>query len=126
MTTPPESRPVARPARRWPALLALALGAALLVFFGLRALHQLQYQARVDRGEVQVETLRGWMTLPYIARVYGVPESELRRALGLPDVGFEDRSFRDWVEALDLDPEASRRTVEALILERSQAPEAAR
>lgn len=57
------------------------------------------------------------MTLPYIERVYGVPQAELRQALGLPASGFDDRSVRDWSREAHLDPEATRRTIETLLLE---------
>ncbi|MCF8160500.1 MAG: hypothetical protein K9J76_07340 [Polaromonas sp.] len=107
-----------RSARRWPAMLAMAVGALLIAFFGLRAWNQLQFEARVDRGEVQVETLRGWMTLPYIARTYGVPESELRRILGAPATGDGQRSLRDWIDATGRDPATVRRAIEARILAR--------
>jgi hypothetical protein len=126
MTTPPDAHPTPPRRRRWPALLALVLGVALVVIFGLRAWRHIEYNARVERGEVQVEALRGWMTLAYIARVYGVPEIELRQALGLPATGFDDRSVRAWSEAAHLDPEATRHIVEKLILERSPPSGAAR
>jgi hypothetical protein len=104
----------------------MVLGAVLVGFFGLRAWHHVEYHARVARGEVQVETLRGWMTLAYIERVYGVPEVELRQALGLPATGFDDRSVHDWSEAAHLDPVASRHTIEKLILKHSPRSGAAR
>jgi hypothetical protein len=103
--------------RRWLALVALLVGIALVVGFGWRAWKQIQFNQRVSRGEVQVETLRGWMTLPYIERVYGVPQVELRQALGLPATGFDDRSVRDWGKEANLDPDTTRQIVEKLILE---------
>jgi hypothetical protein len=105
-----------RKARRWPALLAVAVGALLIAVFGVRAWHQFQFEARVGRGEVQVETLRGWMTLPYIARTYGVPESALRSELGAPATGQGQRSLRDWIDATGRDPATVRAAIEALIL----------
>jgi hypothetical protein len=85
--------------------------------FGWRAWKQVQFNQRVASGEVQVETLRGWMTLAYIERVYGVPQVELRQALGLPATGFDDRSVRDWTQQADIDPDAARRIIEQLIME---------
>ncbi|MFN8540391.1 MAG: hypothetical protein U0232_23300 [Thermomicrobiales bacterium] len=38
-------------------------------------------EQRVRAGEAV--GVRPWMTIPYIARVYGVPEDELFRALGI-------------------------------------------
>ncbi|MDP2418331.1 MAG: hypothetical protein U1D25_03850 [Hydrogenophaga sp.] len=105
--------------RRWVGLMALVLGAVLLVFFGTRAWHQWTYAQRVASGEVQVQTLRGWMTLSYIARVYHVPEADLRTALGAPMTGFEERSLKDWLDRSGADPVEGRRRVEALILQAS-------
>ena len=110
-----------RKARRWPALLAMAIGVMLIAVFALRAWRQLEFDARVHRGEVQVETLRGWMTLPYIARTHGVPEAELRRALGAPAAGDGQRSLRSWIDAAGRDPVAVRRDIEGLILARRAA-----
>ncbi|MBU1359741.1 MAG: hypothetical protein KKC85_13255 [Gammaproteobacteria bacterium] len=112
--------------RRWLAVVAVLVGMALLVGFGWRAWKQIQFNQRVARGEVQVETLRGWMTLPYIERVYGVPQVELRQALGLPATGFDDRSVHDWGKEANLDPVAARRTIEKLILERAPPTGAAK
>lgn len=117
MNTPPASSSRPQRVRRWLAALAVLLGVALVMGFGWRTWKQIQFSQRVARGEVQVQTLRGWMTLPYIERVYGVPQSELRQALGLPASGFDDRSVRDWSREARLDPEATRRTIEKLILE---------
>lgn len=100
------------------ALLLVVLGLVVTGIFGLRTWRQYAYTQRVARGEVQVETLRGWMTLSYIERVYGVPEAEQRAALGLPATGFEDRSLREWLAAQGMDAKTGRRTIEALILQR--------
>lgn len=102
--------------RRWMALAAVVVGLALVAGFGWRAWKQVQFNQRVASGEIKVDTLRGWMTLPYIEQVYGVPQAELRRALGLPATGFDDRSVHDWGEVAGLDAVASRRVVEQLIL----------
>jgi len=105
--------------RRWPVILALLIGLALVGVFGVRAWHQWQYTQRVARGEIQVETLRGWMTLSYISRVYGVPEGELRGALGVPAQGHDDRSLRDWFVSEGIDPLTGRQRIEALIVARA-------
>lgn len=103
------------------AVLSVLLGLVLVMAFGWRAWRQIEFNQRVARGEVQVQTLRGWMTLPYIERAYGVPQAELRQALGLPTFGFDDRSVRDWSREAQLDPEATRRTIEKLILAHAPA-----
>lgn len=38
----------------------------------------------MDPPTGNVENLRGWMTIPHIARIYRVPEEVLFEALGLP------------------------------------------
>ena len=117
MTKPtvPSPKPRRKP-RRWLALLVLFLGAMLVVVFGLRTWHQLEFSQRVERGEIQVQTLRGWMTLPYIAQTYGVPQAELRAAIHAPATGNDDRSLRVWFKLTGTDPATGRQAIEALIL----------
>jgi hypothetical protein len=104
-------------------MLALLVGIALLVVFGVRGWHQYQYAQRVASGQIQVEMLRGWMTLAYIAKLHHVPESRLREALGLPATGGEDHSLREWFKAAGIDPQLGRQRVEAVILARSNPRE---
>ena len=79
-------------------VLALIAGLSLVVFFAFKAWHQWSLNQRISSGVVQVESLRGWMTLPYIEKTYGVRQAEIRIALGLPESGFEERSLKDWLE----------------------------
>lgn len=112
-----------RPAR-WPrrlAVAALVVGVLLMSVFAWRAWRQHDYQTRLAAGEIQVETLRGWMTLSYIERVHGVPEAQVREALGLPASGGDDLSLHDWFGAQGIDPLEGRKKIEALILERRSA-----
>lgn len=99
--------------------MALLIGLALTALFAWRAWRQHDYEQRLAAGQVQVETLRGWMTLPYIERAHGLPQSELRAALGLPAEGGDERSLHDWFELQGIDPLLGRQKVEALILRRS-------
>ena len=86
-----------RGGRRW--LWAIPLG--LLIIVGTVVL--LLLVARVARVVLEVRHgqqvqaglatgVRPWMTLPYIARTYGVPEGDLAAALGVPDSGFYRRA----------------------------------
>ena len=62
----------------------LMLAACLLLVVGLRAVRAYQgmrNEQRVRAGEAV--GVRPWMTIPYISRVYGVPEDELFRARGI-------------------------------------------
>lgn len=101
------------------ALLALIAGLVLTSVFAWRAWRQHDYEQRLADGQVRVETLRGWMTLPYIERAHGLPQSEARAELGLPAEGGEERSLRDWFELQGIDPLEGRQRVEALILRRT-------
>lgn len=106
---------------RWLAVAALVVGLLLMSVFAWRAWRQHDYQSRLAAGEIQVETLRGWMTLSYIERVHGVPEAQVREVLGLPASGGDDLSLHDWFESQGIDALQGRKKVEALILERPPA-----
>jgi hypothetical protein len=108
--------------KNWLAALAICVGVILIAFFGLRTWHQIDFAERVQRGEVRVETLKGWMTLPYIAHTFKVPETELRTALGLPASGHEERSLRQWFDAAGIDPLVGRQALEKRILARQAPP----
>ncbi len=88
----------------------------LLLVCGARAWHEVRFARLVASGQIQVETLRGWMTLPYIAHLYGVPEARLREAIGAPPQGGEERSMLRWFLELGLDPLEGRRRIEAIVL----------
>ena len=112
--------------RRALAWLAIVVGLLLIGAFSVRTWMQYEFTQRVARGEIQVETLRGWMTLPYIAQVYRVPESELRATLGLPATGNDERSLRQWFDAAGIEPKTGRARIEALILAQTAPYKAAR
>ena len=62
----------------------LTLAACLLLVVGARsvqAYQSMRNEQRVLAGEAV--GVRPWMTIPYISRVYDVPEDELFRTLGL-------------------------------------------
>ncbi len=105
-----------RGTRRLPALVVLLVGLVVTAFFGVRWWHELQFSQRVARGEIRLEMVRGWMTLPYLAKAHGVPEDALRAAIGAPVSGHEQRSLRQWFDALGIDPAAGRRAIETAIL----------
>ncbi|WP_210547228.1 hypothetical protein [Rhodoferax sp. PAMC 29310] len=104
--------------RRRLIVLAVVVGLALSSIFGYRAIRIFDYHQRVARGEIQVESLRGWMTLPYVAQRYKVPEPALRDALGLPPTGHDERNLSDWFRAEQIEPGAGRKIIESLILSR--------
>lgn len=79
------------PSRRARAITAalLLFGVLLTLWFGMRTLRSFRHVR--ERGfrpppmaTADVTTLRGWMTIPYVAVAYGVPEEFLFRALDIP------------------------------------------
>ena len=82
----------------------IILGILFVGFFGLRAVRA----ARHIRGggfgasnpppppsESDVELIRDWMTIPYIARTYGAPDRMLFRGLHIPDEGNREKSLKE-------------------------------
>ena len=76
-----------------PLAALLVLAACLLAVVGVRSVRAyqgLRNEQRIRAGELV--GVRPWMTIPYIARVYAIPEDELFRVLGLPKT--EERRHR--------------------------------
>lgn len=86
-------------ASRWRQFLTVGfiiLGLALICFFGLRLVRShghLQHGLRP--GVTDVELVRGWMTVPYVARAYDVPEAYIFEHIGIPQQGNESKSLFD-------------------------------
>lgn len=96
MTT---ATPSSRSARIITAVL-IVLGVLLTIWFGLRATRSFRHVR--ERGfrpppmaTTDVSTLRGWMTVPYVAGTYGAPEDYLFRELGIPAEGNRNASLVD-------------------------------
>jgi hypothetical protein len=77
-------------------------GCLLIFFFGLRAVHAFRKfggtpppQRPSGEVETDVERIRDWMTVPFIARMYGVPEETLFDALGIPEEGNRKKSLEE-------------------------------
>ena len=65
------------------------VGLALIVFFGARAresYRQLQYlhERGFDTGDAEVNAIRPWMTIDFVAAAYAVPEDYIFAKLELP------------------------------------------
>jgi hypothetical protein len=106
--------------RRLMFTIALVIvGAALVALFGLRAYHAYDrfQRSALTTGTTDVEAIRGWMTLPYIARAYGVPEDALFAALDVPKAGNERLSVKQLVVTYGRDPLATRQTIQQVLLE---------
>jgi hypothetical protein len=84
MTTPNTPRPV------WQKILIVILiviGLLITLAFGMRAVRSFGILRRhrfPPPSQTDVELIRGWMTIPYIAQVYSVPDDILWSSLGLP------------------------------------------
>lgn len=91
------------PKQRALILLLVLAGALSVVLFGartLRALRDLREQAPLpaphnvsDPAQTSVERIRSWMTVPFIARMYGIPSSVLFEALEISPRGNEEKSL---------------------------------
>lgn len=81
----------------------IIFGCLLILFFGLRTFHAFQKFDRhgpppgdfPEKIETDVERVREWMTIPFIAHMYGVPEPILYEALDIPEEGNHKKSLED-------------------------------
>ncbi|MBI5953804.1 MAG: hypothetical protein HY865_19285 [Chloroflexi bacterium] len=82
----------------------IALGVLFTAFFGMRVLHAFKKfdghrpppPGRPGKVETDVELIRNWMTVPFIAELYRVPESALFDALKIPpDKENREKSLRN-------------------------------
>lgn len=84
----------------------IGLGLIVAGFFGMRALHAFrEFRERrppplpAAAENVPIETdadlIRGWMTIPYIARTYHVNPRALFEALDIPPRGNEEKSLEE-------------------------------
>lgn len=74
-------------------IVVIALGIALVAYFGSRAVtsfREIRYiqQQGLDRGTASVDAIRPWMTLRFVAVAYAVPAEYLYSELGIP---YEER-----------------------------------
>jgi hypothetical protein len=105
-------------------IVLVIVGLGLTGFFGTRAYRaysRLQ-PAGLAASTSDVEAIRGWMTLPYIARAYGVPEDALFAALDIPKVGNQQLSVRQLVAKYDRDPLATRQAIQQVLLREQRMP----
>ena len=69
----------------------IVLGIIIIVFFGMRTLHAFkQFHGRgpfdgkpPTANQTDVELIRDWMTIPYIAKMYEVPPEVLFFSIGI-------------------------------------------
>jgi hypothetical protein len=94
------------------------LGCLLIAFFGVRALHAFKkfggHLPPPPAGEIETDVgqIREWMTVPFIARAYGVPGEILFDALGIPPQGNHKKSLKELNE--EYHPEADGYVIETV------------
>ncbi len=77
-------------------VILILAGFALTAFYGVRVLRTYRQLHRIplQPGVTDVNLVRTWMTIPYIARAYRVPEDVLWQGLGIPREGNRFKSLR--------------------------------
>jgi hypothetical protein len=84
----------------------IIIGILLIAVFGQRAIdayRRIQSErsmperpmAVMEAMEADVELVRDWMTVPYIARTYGIPVDELFEILEIPERGNRGKSLAE-------------------------------
>jgi hypothetical protein len=79
-------------------ILLILLGLLITLRFGMRAFRAfgvLRHRPFPPPMETDVELIRGWMTIPYIAHVYSVPDDILWQSLGIPPMQLEEARRTD-------------------------------
>ncbi len=78
----------------------IILGVIVTVFFGMRVLHAFKkFDGRrpppPGKVETDVELIRGWMTVPFIAKTYHVPDGIIFDELNIPEKGNMEKSLKE-------------------------------
>jgi len=79
------------------AIILVVIGLGLVIFFGMRSVRsfrEMQYirDQGLDVGTADVEAIRPWMPVQFVAVAYGVPQEYLFAELNIP---FDHRNSRD-------------------------------
>lgn len=75
----------------------VVLGLILTIMFSMRVVRSYLriWQTGLEPGMTNVEAIRGWMTIPYIAKSYGVPEEYIFEQLDISPQGNRRRALHD-------------------------------
>jgi len=90
----------ATPKQRALVIGLIVIGLVFTAFFGMRVLHAFKkfnghHPPPPGKVETDVELIRDWMTIPFISRMYRVPEKTLFDAIGIPPFSNHDKSLKD-------------------------------
>lgn len=90
----------ATPKQRALVIGLIILGTLFTIFFGMRAFHAFKRfngHRPPPHGEVEtdVELIRDWMTIPFVSRMYRVPEKTLFDALDISPFSNHDKSLKE-------------------------------
>jgi hypothetical protein len=91
-----EPIPASQKTNRWIWVL-LTVGIVLTAIFGFRAVRSFA-QVRLtglQPGTTDVGAVRGWMTIPYISKAYGVPSDYLYQQINVPASGSDAKNLGD-------------------------------
>ena len=91
--------PKVRPQQRTLVIALIIIGILFTAFFGMRAFHAIRKfnghrPPPPGKVETDVELIRDWMTIPFISRMYHIPEKILFDALGIPPISNRDKSLK--------------------------------
>jgi hypothetical protein len=118
MTQPTKSSPTRSRREKILTTGLIVVGIILVIFFGFRAVRsflRIQFTS-LEPGVTDVELIRGWMTVPYIATAYGVPEEYIFEQIGVPQEGNQEKALRrlnfDYFEG---EPEAILKVIQEAI-----------
>jgi hypothetical protein len=79
------------------AIILVLIGLGLVIFFGMRSVRsfrEMQYirEQGLDVGVAEIDAIRPWMTIQFVAVAYGVPQEYLFSELSIP---FERRNSNE-------------------------------
>jgi hypothetical protein len=75
--------------------ILIVVGLLLVIWFGFHsAVSAIRvWRTSLQPGVTDVEAIRGWMTIPYIAQSFDVPDKYLFESLGIPAEGNQRKSL---------------------------------
>jgi hypothetical protein len=74
----------------------VSIGILLTVFFGFSATRSMVRAAAtgLEKGTAEPEAIRGWMTVPYIARVFNLSADDIYTDIGVTPAGSDMQSLQ--------------------------------